>query len=209
MAEEAEERSRRKGGLAELVSYAYEEDVFGAFDRCSAHIAEESFLIEPEPVMMRTLATVVMYLTAFDPGMDAEAWFSKRMHSACWSVVEDDARALEEAERSGTPSTCDEPRFWWVIRTLGLPPEKAHEACVQINMHPRPNRRILMDLFKRGRSLDEAVRDFEGPQHLALPYLKSLLETIGVAPSMIPEGPSISDLYAPRGSEPSDEEVSR
>lgn len=115
-------------------------------------------LLDPERLRERALIHIALAAADYD-GSALSSWVTARIHEAIQDLLRRDAAE----SRSGVPLRDEaDPRYSFLIETLGVEPGKTREASVAFNRLDAPIRQAFFALVLRGRRVRDCVEEGMG-----------------------------------------------
>jgi len=119
--------------------------------RVDAVLEEQSLLLSPARVHLRTLATVAYRACADGAPSELGPWLRTRIHECIEGLLAED----REAERRGDPLPPSVDHFGAMTAAFGVEPGLARRASVAFHAMPAGQRALVRGIVQDGRPLAE------------------------------------------------------
>lgn len=131
-------------------------DPLGLLERCARRARERALLVDVDRLQQQAAAHVAVLAGSYDAGVELDQWLSMRIDDAIERILQDDH---SEASRFDDTTDQWDPRYEFLVYTLGVDPRRTRRACVAFNALPVKARRAFFALVLDGRDPDDCVGD--------------------------------------------------
>ncbi len=120
--------------------------------RIQGRSRERALLVDQSRLFMRTIVRLSREYEHFDHRSSTRDWLNARIDSAMKDLMILD----EEDQRSNKPVLPPyQPRYSYLIGTLGIEPSNARRGCIVLNDQPHETRRVFYEAIVMKRPLKE------------------------------------------------------
>jgi hypothetical protein len=179
-----DEKVRQIGSSGEtastIIAKLLQDDELGAWDRCCQWLESEYYLLDPNALMLRTLAWVTYSVELWDRKYAADQWFADMIAKSAASLIDDEAALLSSDSEDLPQSFGSQARCWFLTRTLGIKPKDALLACVKINTRADGDRALFLGATQNRSSLADLAIQIGVPKFEARMRFREIATGLGV-----------------------------